>query len=100
METGDKATPVTRREFYSALVLVWTFIMLAFSTTVFSGSRSPVSAPANVIYLAVSVFMVITYAVASLRSDVPRKRVVVVVLLALVALVVGAVAFLAGRISS
>lgn len=100
MDAGDKATPVTRREFYSALVLVWTFIMLALSTTVFSGSRSPVSAPANVIYLGASLVMVTSYAVASFRSDGSRKRVVVFVLLALVALVVGAVAFLAGRISS
>ena len=100
METGDKAIPVTRREFYSALVLVWTFIMLAFSTTLFRGSRSPFSAPANVIFLAASLLMVTNYAIASLRSDGSRKRVALVALLAVVALVVGAVAFFAGRISN
>ena len=100
METGDKATPVTRREFHSGLVLVWTFIMLAFSTTVFRGSPSPFSATANVIYLVASLFMVINSAIASFRSDASRKRVGVVVLFAVAALVVGAVAFFAGRISN
>jgi len=100
METGDKAPPVTRREFHSALVLVWTFIMLAFSTTVFRGSPSPFSATANVIYLVASLFMVINSAIASFRSDPSRKRVGVVVLFAVAALVVGAVAFFAGRISN
>lgn len=98
MDSGDKATPVARREFYSALVLVWTFIMLAFSTTLFRGSPSPFSTPAAVIYLAVSLLMVANYSIALLRSDGSRKRVVLVALLAVVALVVGAVAYLAGRI--
>ena len=90
MDGGDKAAQVTRREFYSALALVWAFIMLAFSNFVYS-SRSPV--PTNVIYLIAALFMAINYSVASWRGNVSRKRVVVVV--ALVAFVVGAVAFLA-----
>ena len=100
MDPGDKPIPVARREFYSALVLVWTFLMLAFSTTLFNGTRSPFSAPANVIYLAASLLMVANYSIALLRTDGSRKRVVLVALLAVVALVVGAVAFLAGRISN
>ena len=100
METGDKATPVSQREFHSALVLVWTFIMLAFSTAVFRGSPSPFSATANVIYLVASLFMVINSAIASFRSDPSRKRVGALVLFALAALVLGAVSFFAGRISN
>jgi hypothetical protein len=99
MDPGDKAAPVTRREFNNALVLVWTFIMLAFSTTVFRSSRGAVAAP-NVIYLGVSLVMVASYAVASFRSDLSRNRVLLAVYLAAVALAVGALAFLAGRISN
>jgi hypothetical protein len=97
--TGDKAAPVTWREFYSALTLVWVFIMMAFSTTLFSGSRSPIRSPANLIYLAASFFMAMNYSVASWRGDVSHKRVVVAVLLAALALVVGAAAFFAGGTS-
>ena len=92
MDTRDKTAPVTRGEFFSALVLVWTFIMLAFARTMFGGARTPV----NAIYLAVSFFMVVGYAVASLRGDVSRKNVMVAVVLAAVALAIGATAFFAG----
>jgi uncharacterized membrane protein len=100
METGDIAAPLTRREFYCALTLVWAFIMMAFSTTLFSGARSPIRSPANVIYLAASFFMAMNYAVASWRGDVSHKRIIVAVLLAALALVVGAVAFFAGGTSN
>ena len=96
MDTGDKATPVTRQEFNSALVLVWVFITLAFSTTVFT-SRSP--GPTNAIYLVIALFMVANYTIASWRGDVSRGRVVFAALLAAAALAVGAVAFFAGRLS-
>jgi hypothetical protein len=93
MDTGHDAVPVTRREFYSALALVWAFIMLAFSTSVYN-SRSP--APTNVIYLIAAFFMAASYSVISLRSGPsPRRAAVVAAILALVAFVVGAVAFFA-----
>jgi hypothetical protein len=75
-------------------VLVWTFIMLALSTTMF-GSRSSGSTPAHVIYLVAALGMVVNYAVASWRGDVSRTRMVVVAVLAVLAFVVGAVAFFA-----
>ena len=58
METGDDAAPITRREFYRALVLIWTFIALAFSTTVF---RSRSILPTNAIYLMAALLMVANY---------------------------------------
>jgi uncharacterized membrane protein len=91
---AGNAAPVTRREFYRALALVWTFIMLAFSTSVYT-SRSPF--PVNVIYLMASVFMVIGYSAASWRGNVSRTRVVLAVILAIGTLAVGAVAYFAGR---
>jgi hypothetical protein len=97
MSPDDQAAPVTRREFNQALVLVWTFILLALSTTVFS-SRSSGPTVSHVIYLMTALGMVINYAVASWRGDVSLTRVVVAALLALLAFVVGAVAFFAGRI--
>ena len=100
MDTGDKAVPVTQHEFYSALVLVWTFITIALSTTVFSGARAPVRSTASVIYLAASLLMVINYAVKSWRGNVSRKGVVIAVVLAVVALVVGPVAYFVGQSSN
>jgi hypothetical protein len=94
MDTGDKVVLVTQREFYGALTLVWTFIMLAFAQSVFNAPRSPVQA--NVIYLAISFLMVITSAAASWRGNMSRRTATVAILLAVVALGVGAGAYFAG----
>jgi hypothetical protein len=88
MDTTDKTAPVTRGEFHQALVLVWTFIALAFATTVFSASRSV----PHIIYFVVSLVMVANYAGASWRSDRSRTRVMLAVGLAVVALAVAFVA--------
>ncbi len=96
MDPRDNAAPVTRGEFLSALALVWTFIMLAFARMVFGSERTPV----NGIYLAASFVMVVGYAAAALRNDLSRKKVIFAVVLAAVALAVGAAAFIVGRASS
>ncbi len=49
---ADSAAQISRREFYAALALVWTFIMLAFATIVFGSFR----APTTLIYLAGCLF--------------------------------------------
>ena len=95
MAGDEPPTNVTQREFYSALTLVWTFIMLAFSTAVFS-SASPNRSMVNVLYLAISLLMVVNYSVATWRGGgASRKGLTVALTLAAVALVVGAVAFFA-----
>jgi len=99
MDTGNRAAHVTQREFYSALTLVWTFIMLAFSTTVLSRSASPTRSLANVLYWAISLLMVANYAAASWRGGVSGKRVVIAMVLAVSAFAVGVVAFVAGGFS-
>lgn len=96
MGERNNAAPITRDELNNALALVWTFIMIALSTTVFS-SRSQSSTLPNVIYLGVALAMAINYAVASLRGAASRKAVLFAILLAAVALVVGVVAFFAGK---
>lgn len=85
MDTTDKTTPITRAEFHQALVLVWTFIMLAFATTVF---RSSGSATPNIIYFVMSLVIVANYAVASWRGDRSRTPAMLAVGLAMVALAV------------
>ena len=92
--TENESSLVTRRDFYSALTLVWTFIMLAFSMTVFR-STSPNRSMANVFYLAISLLMVVNCGAASWRGGASRKGLVMAMIVAAVALVVGAVAFFA-----
>jgi hypothetical protein len=95
MDKRDNLAPISRREFYAALALVWTFIMLAFAATIFGSFRWPTT----LIYLAGSFLMVISYSVASWRGEQPRRAIVLAVFLATVALAVGAGAYLSGRIS-
>src|SRR6478672_2049090 len=95
MDKPDSAAPITRREFYGALALVWTFIMLAFATTVFGSFR----ARTTLIYLATSFLMVVSYSVASWRGERSRTKVILAVFFAIVALAVGAGAFLSSSIS-
>jgi hypothetical protein len=94
MDSGDHSGYITKREFSIALSLVWTFIMLAFATTVLSGSSSP--SRSNVIYCAISLLMAINYAVASWRGGVSGKKIVVAAVLAGVALFIGVVAYFVG----
>ena len=94
MDSGEHSAHITKREFSIALTLVWTFIMLAFTTMVFSGSSSP--SRSNVIYWAISLLMAMNYAAASWRGGVSGKRVVVAAVLAGVALCIGVVAYFVG----
>jgi hypothetical protein len=94
MAESNEPTHVTHREFYTALTLVWTFILLAFDTAIF-GTTSPTRSTGNVIYLATSLLLVMYYAVLSWRGGgYSRKAVFIAASLAAAALVVGAVAFL------
>ena len=95
MDPGDQPIRVTQREFYSALTLVWTYIMLVIATAI-SGPPSRFRTTITVVYWAVSVLMVFNYGAASWRGGVPRKGVVVAVGLALAAVVVGVAAFFTG----
>jgi hypothetical protein len=94
MDSGDQSAHITKREFSIALTLVWTFIMLAFTPMVLSGSSSP--SRSYVVYWAISLLMAMKYAVASWRGGVSGKRVVVAVVLAGVALFIGVVAYFVG----
>jgi len=96
MDTADQASRVTQREFYSALTLVWTFIMLAFSATLFGGSPSANRSWASVLYWAVSLLMAVNYAVASLRGGVSGRKVVFAVVVAGAAILIAIAAYFVG----
>jgi hypothetical protein len=96
MDKPDSAVPISRREFYGALALVWTFIMLAFATTVFGSFPTPTT----LIFLATSFLLVVSYSIASWRGKRSHRKVVLAVFFAIVALAVGAGSFLSSRISN
>jgi cytochrome c-type biogenesis protein CcmH/NrfF len=69
MKNGDKSIYVTRAEFYGAMIIIWTYLMI-----VFSNLLEPITRRASWLLWGASFVMMVGYIVLAVRAKRAQRR--------------------------